>query len=162
VVFNVVAVALWATDFGRTPVALEGRMAERRLARAKQLARTGTFVARMDDEVFKNMTSEQLEGIAKRAWSRAREHNPDGNAGKVRLETRVIVRMQDAARIRPVVESQLQQFTKRWTVDNVVVRDDGMTVIEYLCLPKKNTGTDELLSQLRASGGADPVEAEIQ
>ncbi len=162
VVFNIIVVALWMTDFGRTPVALEGRMAERRLARAKQLARTGTFVARMDDEVFKNMTAEQLEGIAKRAWSRAREHNPDGTAGKLRPEMRLVVRMRDAARIRPVVESQLQQFTKRWTVDNVVVRDDGMTVVEYVCLPKKNKGTDELLAQVRASGGVDPVEAEIQ
>src|SRR4051794_28334970 len=54
--FNVVIVALYLSDFGRTPVALEGRMAERRLQRARQLARTGTFVARIDDEVLANMT----------------------------------------------------------------------------------------------------------
>ena len=60
--FNVVIVGLWLTDFGRTPVALDGRMAERRLARARQLARTGTFVARIDDEVLKNMTSRAARG----------------------------------------------------------------------------------------------------
>ena len=50
---------------------LEGEIAEKRLERARELARTGTFVARIDDEVFKNMSREQLEGVAERAWRRA-------------------------------------------------------------------------------------------
>lgn len=161
VMFNLVAVALWTTDFGRTPIALDGRLAARRLARAKELARTGTFVARMDDEVLKNMTAEQLEGIARRAWSRAREANPDGVAGGLRAEQRLIVRMRDVERIRPVIESQLDELTKQWQVDSVALRDDGMTTIEYLIVPRKSKGLDELLSQLRAAGGADPVEAEM-
>jgi hypothetical protein len=61
--FNILALALWYTDFGSAPVELDGRLAERKLQRAKQMARTGTFVARMDDEVLKNMTTEQLEGL---------------------------------------------------------------------------------------------------
>ncbi|MFN9908870.1 MAG: hypothetical protein ACK56F_22555, partial [bacterium] len=65
--FNVLALALWYTDFGHAPVELDGRLAERKLQRAKQMSRTGTFVARMDDEVLKNMTTEQLEGLAERA-----------------------------------------------------------------------------------------------
>ena len=160
--FNVVAVAMWLTDFGRTPVPLDGGLAERRLERARELARTGTFVARIDDEVLKEMTSEQLEGVAKRAWMRARQHNPDGGGRKQRPESRVIVRMPDAGRIRPIVEAQLDASAKRWTIDNVTSRDDGVTVIEYLVVTKKSTVPDDLLSQLRASGGADPVEAEIQ
>jgi hypothetical protein len=160
--FNVVAVAMWLTDFGRTPVPLDGGLGERRLERARELARTGTFVARIDDEVLKEMTAEQLEGVAKRAWMRARQHNPDGIGRKQKPESRVIVRMPDAERIRPIVEAQLDDGTKRWTVDNVTRRDDGVTVIEYLVVPKKSTAPDDLLSQLRASGGADPVEAEIQ
>jgi len=64
-------------------------------------------------------------------------------------------------RIRPIIELQLEESTKRWAVDNVTKRDDGMTVIEYIIVPKKSTAPDELVSQLRASGGADPVEAEI-
>jgi hypothetical protein len=159
--FNVITIALWVSDFGRTPVALDGKLGERRLARAKQLARTGTFVARIDDEVLKDMSAEQLEGLAKRAWSRAREHDPDGNATKLRAETRLIVRMPHVDRIRPIVEGQLEACTKRWQVDNVVSNDDGTTVIEYLIVTKKSTPADELLSQVRASGGADPVEAHL-
>src|SRR5262249_56933545 len=108
--FNAVTAGLWLNDFGRTPVALDGKLAERRLARARQLARTGTFVARIDDEVLQNMTSEQLEGVAMRAWSRAREHDPEGGlVGKKKVESRVIVRMRDVVRIRPIVESQLEE-----------------------------------------------------
>jgi hypothetical protein len=160
--FSVVTAGLWLADFGRTPVALDGRMGERRLARARQLARTGTFVARIDDEVLKNMSAEQLEGVAMRAWARAREHNPDGGFKKKKVESRVIVRIRDVARIRPIVESQLAEATKRWSVDNVVTREDGVTVVEYVVSPKKNTGPDELLAMLRAAGGVEPVEAEIQ
>lgn len=160
--FNVVITALWLTDFGRTPVALEGAHAERRLARARQLARTGTFVARIDDEVLKNMTSEQLEGVARRAMSRAREHNPDGLVRKEKPEGRVIVRLRDAAKVRPVVESALEEATKRWSVDTVMTNGDGLTVIHYTFVAKKSKGPDELLSMLRAAGGVDPVDAELQ
>ena len=69
--FNVIVLVLWYTDFGSAPVELDGRIADRRLRRARQLARTGTFVARIDDEVFRDMTREQLEGVAERAWRRA-------------------------------------------------------------------------------------------
>jgi hypothetical protein len=158
--FNTVTASLWLTDFGRTPVALDGRLAERRLARARSLARTGTFVARIDDEVLKDMTAEQLEGVAMRAWSRAREHNPEGSV-KPKKENRVVVRMRDVVRIRPIVESQLEEATKKWSVDNVTKRDDGVTIVEYVVSPKKSKGPDELLAMLRAAGGAEPVEAEI-
>jgi hypothetical protein len=159
--FNLVVVLLWVTDFGRTPVALEGFIAERRLERARELARTGTFVARIDDEVFKEMTAEQLEGVAKRAWARAREADPDGAARKQKPELRFVVRVPDVERIQPIVEATLEMHTKRWSMENVTHHDDATTSIEYTCLPKKNTAPDELLSQLRATGGADPVEAEI-
>src|SRR5688500_941694 len=83
ILFNATILALWVADFGRSPVELEGRAAERRLRRARELARTGTFVARIDDEVFREMTAEQLEGIAERARRRARQHAPEaaGPAG---------------------------------------------------------------------------------
>jgi len=71
ILFNTTMLVLWYTDFGNQPIELEGEIAEKRLERARELARTGTFVARIDDEVFKNMTREQLEGVAERAWRRA-------------------------------------------------------------------------------------------
>ena len=131
--FNVVITSLWLTDFGRTPVALEGAHAERRLARARQLARTGTFVARIDDEVLKNMTSEQLEGVAQAAPGRVRASTtPTAWCGKGEARgSRDRVACATPTRIRPIVESQLDEATKRWSVDTVATSEDGMTVIDY-------------------------------
>src|SRR6185369_12044901 len=73
ILFNATMLVLWYSDFGYQPIELEGGLAEQRLERARELARTGTFVARIDDEVFKHMTPEQLEVPADRAWKRRRE-----------------------------------------------------------------------------------------
>lgn len=162
VIFNALVATLWLTDFGRTPVAFEGPIAERRLARAKQLARTGTFVARMDEEVLKNMTAEQLEGIAKRAWRRAREHNPDGEDSEDRNEVRLRVTTRDTGRTRPAIESKLAEATKRWKLGNIAVQPDGSTIIDYVVLPKRRTGPDDLLALVRAVGGSELVSAELQ
>jgi hypothetical protein len=44
----------------------------------------------------------------------------------------------------------------------VVKREDGVTIVEYVVSTKKSKGPDELLAILRAAGGVEPVEAEIQ
>jgi hypothetical protein len=155
VVFNAIIFLLWTADFGRTPVALEGKLAERRLQRAKDLARTGTFVARMEDEVLSEMTSEQLEGIAQRAWRRAREHSPD------KVECRIRVRITEAIMIRPVLEARLDDMAKKWELAAVSESGDGITVIDYVVLPKKKSGPEELLALLRLAGGKHMVEAEL-
>ena len=96
VVFNAIIVVLWMSDFGRTPVELDGKMAERRLARARELARTGTFVARIDDEVLANMRCR----TARRAGAagvppRARAPRRGGGAGDERVEVRLRVKTTD-------------------------------------------------------------------
>ena len=49
--FNITVMWLWYTDFGNSPIELEGSIAAKRLRRAKAMARTGTFVAQIDNEV---------------------------------------------------------------------------------------------------------------
>ncbi len=162
ILFNVVIVFLWFTDFGRTPVALEGKMAERRLQRAKELARTGTFVARIDDEVLQNMTAEQLEGIAQRAWRRAREHHPEGEERSAEgEEVRIRVRIRDAMLTLPVLEARLDDGAKKWSVVSESKEEDGTTVVEFLITPKKKSGPDELHALLRAAAGTALVDSEM-
>jgi hypothetical protein len=162
VMFNALVVTLWLTDFGRTPVALDGRIAERRLQRARQLARTGTFVARIDDEVLQNMTSEQLEGIAERAWRRAREHDPEGEDRADREEMRLRVHTRDTGRTRPAIEQKLDESTKQWKLGKITVEPDGSTMVEYVVVPRKRVGPEELLALIRAVGGADLMDAQLQ
>ena len=159
--FNVVIVGLWMSDFGRTAAPLDGKLGEKRLQRARLLARTGTFVARMDDEVLKNMNPEQLEGLAERALRRARQNDSEGAEGRDRVESRLRVRLSDAVRARPVIETRLDEATKRWSVGNVTVDADGVTTIDYLVLPKRSKGPEELLTLVRAAGGQELMTAEL-
>src|SRR5256714_4119887 len=105
IVFNTTILTLWYSDFAHSPVELEGSIAEKRLRRARQLARTGTFVARIDDEVFRNMTREQLEGVAERAWRRA--HETAGEPVESPPETRIRIRTRDVASLRKNLEPRL-------------------------------------------------------
>ena len=163
VLFNAVIMMLWFTDFGRTPVALEGKMAERRLQRAKDLARTGTFVARMDDEVLQNMTAEQLEGLAQRAWRRAREHHPEGEErSDESTEVRIRVRIRDAMMTLPVLEARLDDEAKKWSIVSESKQEDGATMVEFLITPKKKSGPEELLALLRAAAGNALVDSELR
>lgn len=157
--FNAVVLVLWYTDFGIVPVELDGRIAERRLRRARQLARTGTFVARIDDEVFRNMTREQLEGVAERAWRRA--HSADDDGPPSADETCICLRTADLAAMRGVVEPRLEDYTKRWRIGTVTAVD-GVDVVEYFVQLKKKTPPEELVSLIRAAGSSAIIDAEIR
>jgi hypothetical protein len=135
-IFNVVVVALWYTDFGRTPAALEGRFAEKQLERALENAsRTGTFVARMDDEVFKALAPEQLEAIADRAWRRRKRNAPELTDAEAAdpPQYAVLLRLRTASpdELRAAVEPCFGELFARWRFGDVVHEDDGMHVVEW-------------------------------
>jgi hypothetical protein len=150
VVFNGVILALWYADFGRTPAHLDGRVAERRLRRAmEQLSRTGTFVARIDDEVFREMSAEQLQAVADRAWRRARRNDPEQPDTEERREALLRVRTADVGGARATVEARLDGLVKRWRYGGVVHEADGTHVVEYVVLLRKGTPPDDVLGALR-------------
>src|SRR3954470_22460793 len=71
VVFNALVLFLWYTDFGKTAAVFEGNKAQKQLEEAEaRMRQTGTFVAMLDDDIFANMTPEQLDLAADRAWRR--------------------------------------------------------------------------------------------
>ena len=154
--FNTVVLVLYYTDFGSAPVELEGRIAEQRLKRARQLARTGTFVARIDDEVFRNMTREQLEGVAQRAWKRAQAVDD----AEPTEEVRVKVRTRDLASMRRAVEPRLTENVKTWRI-GAIHEADGVQTAEYHVQLKKKATPDDLLALLRASGSDQVINVEL-
>lgn len=156
--FNATVLLLWYTDFGNAPVELDGRIAEQRLRRAKQLARTGTFVARIDDEVFRNMTRDQLEGVAERAWRRAHTGGEDGAPSAE--ETCLRLRTSDLAGMRRVVEPKLQDYTRSWRLGTVTSANDVDTV-EYFVQIKKKTPAEELVSLVRAASAGHVIDVEL-
>ena len=157
--FNATALVLWYSDFGNAPVELDGRIADRRLRRARQLARTGTFVARIDDEVFRDMTRDQLEGVAERAWRRAHSNADEGPS--TTDESCLRLRTADLAAMRRMVEPKLQDYTKQWRI-GAVTSTDGVDHVEYFVQFRKRTPPDELLSLIRAAGSSTVIHAEFK
>ena len=158
VVFNAVILLFWYTDFGRTPAHLDGKLAERRLAATmQQLSRTGTFVARMDQEIFQDMSPEQLQAVADRAWRRARRQNPEAPDAEGRRESLLRVRTSDPVAARAAVEPLLDASLKKWRYGGVVREADGGSVMEYTVLFRKGAEPQALLDTLH--DGAAPFVA---
>jgi hypothetical protein len=157
IVFNALVLVMYYTDFGSAPVELDGRIAEQRLKRARQLARTGTFVARIDDEVFRNMTREQLEGVAQRAWKRAQATDEGGAEPE---EIRVRLRTRDLNALRRAVDPRLTENAKTWRIGAINERD-GVHTAEYHVQLKKKTTPDELMALIRASGSDQLLNVEL-
>jgi hypothetical protein len=156
--FNTLVLVLWYTDFGNAPMELDGRIADRRLKRARQLARTGTFVARIDDEVFRDMTREQLEGVAQRAWRRANAVDAEGSTSD---ELRLRIRTRDGAALRAELEPRLQEYTKQWRPGTASLEEDGIETVDYLVHLKKKGTPDELIALTRAACAAHLVSMEM-
>jgi hypothetical protein len=162
ILFNTTMVALWYNDFGAEPVELEGSIAQKRLERARELARTGTFVAQIDDEVFKNMSREQLEGVAERAWRRAHGDLDKVGSKAQAPETRLRVRTKDVDRLRKIVDPLLDDYAKDWHASDVRIDGQGILTVDYVLEPKKSTDPDALLALVRVACGEDLVDAELR
>ncbi len=162
ILFNTIVLLLWYSDFGRTPAHLEGHMAERRKQRALEaMSRTGTFVARLDQEIFDHMTPEQLHAVADRAWRRMRRNNPEEPDRDGKREALLRVRTYDVESSRSTVEPLFADLLKRWRYGGVVHEPDGTHVVEYTIYLKKTKPPQELLEIVRAQGGPDVVGVEI-
>jgi hypothetical protein len=131
--FNLLVVALWLTEFGRSPASLEGKRAQRQLERALAVAsRTGTFVAKMDDEVLKSLSPEQLEALADRAWKRKRKmatESADTPQHAHEFLLRVVCTNLDVA--RPLIEREFEGLFSRWKYMGSERTEDGYRVAEY-------------------------------
>lgn len=157
IIFNVTILLLWYADFGHSPVELEGGIAARRLQRAKELAQTGTFVAQIDSEVFKNMSKEQLEGVAERAWKRSRADGKDEGP----RETRLRIRARDVDQVRETFEPLLEEHAKKWHASEVSIDAGGIEKIDYFVELKKKSEPEELLSLAQTAIGSNLVEARL-
>lgn len=150
--FNLIVLALWYTDFGKAR-SFEGERAKRRLERARsQMKQTGSFVAMVDNELFENMTPEQLELVADRAWRRRRRletEEPDDDEMQ-RRDVLLRLRTKDPEVSRIAVEELFDEFLKKWRLGGVVHETDGTHIIEYAVQLKKTARSEEFLDALNA------------
>ncbi len=153
VVFNLVTVLLFWSDFGRLPADLEGQMAEDRMQRALAVAnRTSQFVARLDREILEQMAPAQLEALADRALERRGEVE-SGTTGERSVPERVVavlrVTTNGDTKARETVEGVLGQLAKSWRFRAAQPVADGQQVLEYVVRLRKSVQPQLLLDSVR-------------
>jgi hypothetical protein len=155
VLYNALILGLWLTDFGRAP-ALEGKEASQRLDRALQeVNRTGMFVARLDDEVLRELAPEQLEAVADRAWRRRKRNGVDASED-ARPEFTHMLRIAtgDADATRQSCEPVFGALFTNWKYMGKTKEADGGRVLEYGCALRTEVTPLAVNTQLQAMPGS--------
>jgi len=149
--YNMLVLALWYTDFGRAP-ALEGVEAEQRMKRALATAnRTGMFVAKLDDEVLRELAPEQLEALADRAWKRRKRVATEAHATRGPEFSHLLrVRTLDADACRLACEPQFPDLFSVWKYMGKTKEADGMKILEYGVVPVETVTIGVISDALRA------------
>jgi len=155
VLFNALVLALWYSDFGKSPT-FQGVRAMQKLEELEEaqdaaMKQTGTFVAMLDNELFENMTPEQLELVADRAWRRKRRLQKDEVSDDEMQQRDVLLRLRtfspDESRV--AVEAIFDEFLKKWRLGGVLHEVDGTHVVEYAVQLKKSARSADLLDALQ-------------
>jgi hypothetical protein len=163
IIFNVVALALWYADLGRSSAALEGALAERRLQQARaHVNRPSGFIQRLDEEVLKAMSADQLDALASRAWRRRRRHAPDDTVDQDDFGWVLRIRATDVDGAMQAAEALLGQYVKRWKFGSIVHESDGTALIEYAVHLKKSTVPALFCEAVQARGAAAVAGAELR
>jgi len=162
VIFNVIILVMWYTDFGKS-AAFQGAKAKRRLEEAQaRMRQTGSFVALVDNHILEDMSPEQLDLLADRAWRRKRRLETDvvEDDEMQRRDVLLRVRTYDPDQSRIAVEGLFDEFLKKWRLGGVVHETDGTHVVEYAVQLKKTARSTELLDALNAK--SQVIGAEIK
>lgn len=163
VIFNAIMLALWYTEFGKVPPALEGAIAQKRLEETREkLRQTGSFVAMLDDEIFADMTPDQLDLAADRAWRRRRRLETDDATDEEMQKRDALLRVHtaDPDAARAPIEAVLDEFCRKFRFGGVIKQDDGTRVMEYAIQLKKSARGVELADALHAK--SQVIDAEIK
>src|SRR4051812_19969964 len=161
VTFNIIVLFLWYTEFGKAPPAMEGVIAERRLEETRQrLRQTGSFVAQVDDEILADMTPEQLELVADRAWRRRRELGTEDISDEEMQKRDALLRIRtnDVDEMRGPIEVLLAEYCKKYRFVGVVKDPDGTKKVDYAITLKKTSRGADLADALHAKSQVIDVE----
>ncbi|MBI3981314.1 MAG: DUF4956 domain-containing protein [Gemmatimonadetes bacterium] len=154
-IYNAIILLLWYSDFGRMAAVFEGAVAEQRLEEARQFAgRQSSFVAKLDDEILKALSAEQLDVLADRAEKRRKEATADTEGpdeGEPSFDVLLRVRTRDAEQARRAVERVLDDRLKKWRFSGMTPEGE-VVVLEYAVRLRKKMTPNTLRDALETVG----------
>ena len=149
--FNFVLVFIWQYDFGRN--VLEPTAAATWSEPLHEIAGKSLDGERVPDrDLMLALTPKKVEVLTER-FKRVKSLVGD-NGHKARYTAVLSFTTNKVAESQKHVESVLDQYAKRWTLDECVTRDGKPAECFYLIRPKKSVTRDQLLTEVRKSGGA--------
>jgi hypothetical protein len=168
--YNLVNVALWMGDIGRTPPGLAGPPAQARLdvLQASGGNRSEAFVSQVDTLLLKSMSPNQLDALLKRADKRRRkvvadaaDEKPAPAAAKIkrRIRVRVVAPAERLKAQRANAEPVFDRLMKEWRLEKSTT-SNGRAILEYQGKIKKSCQPDALAAEVRAAlgGGIEKIE----
>ena len=162
VLFIVIVLTLWYSDFARLPPGLEDARAQRQLERAVSIAnRTSEFVARIDREVLQAMAPAQLDALADRVRRRRSESDVgEGPSADARDATLRVVVADDASG-RAAIEPVIARFCKRWAVRVQQPNGGARAALEYSVTLKKRHSATELAAAIEREARPHVISAQV-
>ena len=163
ILFNIIVLFLWYSDYARTPPSLEGERAQKHFERAVAIAnRTSQFVARLDREILDSMAPAQLDALQARLDKQKSKFGMTTEAAEEegpRFEGRITVHVGDPDQAQPAVEAVLQASLKRWKMVRIE-RTDGEARIVYAVRPRKGQNLEAISQTL--TNEAAPFVASVE
>jgi hypothetical protein len=176
VLWVVIILVLWYTDYARTPPALEGARAEQHLQRAMAIAnRTSQFVAKLDREILDTMAPAQLDALQGRLDKRRGEleakkkgktqektqemeaHDDEGP----RFDGRLTVTVSDPEAAQPAIEALLEAQLKRWKMVRLE-QQDGQARIVYAIRARKGMTLESVAETVERDVAPYVARAEVE
>ena len=161
-VFNVLILTIWRTNFGRSPLNLAPRAGW--AEPLETLIDTADARAIPDRDLVLSLTPEKADALAER-FARVRDMlgggSPDGKPRKPRYNGILKVTVADEASGRAAVEPVLKELTKRFHLDGVDSGEGRPTALYYLVRVRKKAA-DEVVGSILGFGGDTIKGAEFE
>ena len=160
IIFNVVVLMIWRWDFGRNvlePTA-SSQWAEP-LSALSQKDETGEKIP--DRDLVLALTPKKVDALAQR-FNRIKDVI-GSNGKKPRYNSVVTVSTYVLSEAQQRVENVLEQYTKRWKLDEVVTNAGKPSLLYYLVRFRKSVPQDTVLTAIRsnANGSIQNVDVEV-
>jgi len=167
VIFNLVLLFIWRTDFGRN--ALVTTASAQQWAEPLKLLAEGDGHGNgngngkgnapvHDRDIVLALSPQKVDALADR-FDRVRRIS---GRKKPRFNALLSFTTEEPAVVQPVLEETLGRFTKRWLLDEVVGHEGKPTELSYLVKLRKSMPGDALMTEIRSTLGGKLTVCDIE
>jgi hypothetical protein len=163
-VFITIDLVLWRLGFGNIYVDQMGRTGHLTLGDVLAgPASAQKAVAFGDRRLLEALTPEELKDVAEKVGRMEQYLKAAGESKQERKAYSVLLVHTDrVAEAQKAIEPRLQDLSVRWSLAEIVPRESGVSVLEYLVRPREGVSEGALMEAVRSAGGAAVRAAEMR